>query len=95
MSNHRKIASFASLRHMPLNPPTSCLDGPIVGREGEVCASGRRAEALCLLGGQGMGGGGACMGRGVMLTYGGAPGAQGVTWRCIQGSEARPPASRG
>ena len=41
-------------------------------------------------------GGGACMvGWGVMLTYGGAPGAQGVTWRCIQGSEARPPASRG
>ena len=41
-------------------------------------------------------GGGACMGGwGVMLTYGGAPGAQGVTWRCIQGSEARPPASRG
>ena len=36
------------------------------------------------------------VGRGVMLTYGGAPGAQGVTWRCIQhGSEARPPASRG
>ena len=39
--------------------------------------------------------GGACMvGCGVMLTYGGAPGAQGVTWRCIQGSEARSPASR-
>ena len=35
------------------------------------------------------------VGKGVMLTYGGAPGAQGVTWRCIQGSEARPPASRG
>ena len=34
------------------------------------------------------------LGWGVMLTYGGAPGAQGVTWRCIQGSEARSPASR-
>ena len=46
---------------------------------------------MLILGGLGMGD--ACMG--VMLTYGGAPGAQGVTWHCIQGSEARPPASRG
>ena len=64
-----------------------------MGREGEVCVSGRRAEALCLLGGQGMGV--VVHAWEVMLTYGGAPGAQGVTWRCIQGSEARPPASRG
>ena len=66
-----------------------------MGREGEVCVSGRRAETLCLLGGQGMVGGACMVGCGVMLTYGGAPGAQGVTWRCIQGSEARSPASRG
>ena len=37
-------------------------------------------------GGSGHGG---WMHGGVMLTYGGAAGAQGVTWRCIQhGSEA-------
>ena len=44
-------------------------------------------------GGSGHGG---WMHGGVMLTYGGAAGAQGVTWRCIQhGSEGSPPASRG
>ena len=46
-------------------------------------------------GGSGHGGGGACMGGDADIWGCSAPWALGVTWHCIQGSEARPPASRG
>ena len=46
-----------------------------MGREGEVCVSGRRAEALCLLGGQGMG-----------VVHAWVGGGDADIWGCTRGS---------